>query len=116
MRQTQNVQYYQAKGIGDLVASTSPIVAAARTLNSPTLKPNQSLQGWADDGGWGMLGVIAVGLIVATGALSYQAGKAMAPSKIDAKTWGWIGVPVGLFTGPWGLGVMGIISNSKTGK
>jgi hypothetical protein len=49
------------------------------------------------------------------GALSYQVGKAIAPSRQDASTWGWIGVPVGLFTGVLGLGVMGVVANQKKG-
>jgi hypothetical protein len=35
----------------------------------------------------------------------------MAPSAAKETTWGWIGVPVGLFTGTLGLGIMGIVSN-----
>jgi len=50
---------------------------------------------------------------LAIAALSYQAGKAMAPSSSKEKLWGWIGVPVGLATGPIGLGIMGLVSNKK---
>jgi hypothetical protein len=57
-----------------------------------------------------MLAILGV-----AGALSYQAGKAIAPSRQDATTWGWIGVPVGLFTGVLGLGVMGIVANKRKG-
>jgi len=57
-----------------------------------------------------LLGLLILGAI---GALGYQAGKAMAPSSSDRTTWGWIGVPVTLFTGGIGLGVMGIVSNRK---
>jgi hypothetical protein len=64
--------------------------------------------------GLGAGAVVAVGvaILVLGGFLSYQAGKAMAPNRAGAKTWGWIGVPVGLFTGAPGLGVMGWISNA----
>ncbi len=114
MHQQQTVQYYQAvkPGVGQMFVSTSPIVAAARALNQRKLHMN-GVQGWSDDGGWAMLGVIAVGVIAVTGALCYQAGKAMAPNRSESKTWGWVGVPVGMLAGPWGLGVMGIISNSQ---
>ena len=109
IQQQPTVDYFQSiNGFGQLV-STTPIVAAARML-----KPNSGLG--ADDpsrDGWRDLAFVAVGVLAVTGILSYQAGKAMAPTKADRKMWGWVGVPVGMLTGPWGLGVMGIISNSK---
>lgn len=112
--QQQTVDYFQASPVGAIgqLVSTTPIVAAARLM-----KPNgvgQTGEGFTRDWGTGMmiLGVVVLGV---TGALSYQAGKAMAPSKAEGKTWGWVGVPVGMLTGPWGLGVMGIISNSRKG-
>ena len=58
---------------------------------------------------------LGIAIIVAAGALSYQAGKAMAPSGGNKSTWGMIGVPVGLFTGVLGLGVMGVVANQKKG-
>jgi hypothetical protein len=61
-------------------------------------------------GGTAMV-ALGVGILVVGGFLSYQAGKAMAPSGSKESTWGWIGVPVGLFTGTLGLGIMGIVSN-----
>lgn len=61
--------------------------------------------------GFTALGIAMLGL---AGYLSYQAGSAMAPGPARKKTWGWIGVPVGLLTGPIGLGVMGVISNQKS--
>lgn len=110
--QQSTVDYYQASPLGALgeIVTTTPIVAAARKL-----KPNGTGL-LSDDGSDTHIAtaVIIIGLGLA-GALSYQAGKAMAPSRADAKTWGWIGVPVGMFTGPLGLGLMGIISNSKKG-
>jgi len=55
--------------------------------------------------------VLAVGLIAGVGWLSYQAGSAMAPRPSSRKTWGMVGIPLGLFTGPLGLGIMGAVSN-----
>jgi hypothetical protein len=63
--------------------------------------------------GAGVVVAVGVGLLLVAGYLSYQAGKAMAPNRTKANTWGWIGVPVGLFTGAPGLGVMGWISNAQ---
>lgn len=57
--------------------------------------------------------VVVLGLLAVAGLLSYQAGKAMTPPGSSKKTWGWVGVPVGLITGAPGLGVMGWISNAK---
>jgi len=62
--------------------------------------------------GAGMIALL-VGGIALGGWLSYQAGKAMSPTTAGEKTWGWVGVPVGLFTGTLGLGIMGAVSNSK---
>ena len=58
---------------------------------------------------------IGLGILAIAGFLSYQAGKAMAPSPANRPTWGWIGVPVGPPTGPIGLGVMGLVSNQQRG-
>lgn len=113
--QVQTVDYYvqtPAQSVGQMVISTSPIVAAARTLNQRKLVSGVS-GGFGDQNSWALLGLIAVGVVAATGALCYQAGKAMAPNKGERKTWGWVGVPVGLLGGPIGLGVMGVISNSQ---
>jgi hypothetical protein len=59
---------------------------------------------------------LALAFLALGGYLSYQAGMAMTPGGSKPKTWGWIGVPVGLFTGPIGLGVMGIVSNRRKGR
>lgn len=60
--------------------------------------------------GTGVLGLVLLGL---AGALSYYAGAAMAPSRKGQKTWGLVGIPVGLLTGPIGLGVMGVVSMNR---
>jgi hypothetical protein len=54
---------------------------------------------------------IALVVLGVVGYLSYEVGSAMAPSGGKRSTWGLIGIPVGLFTGPIGLGVMAIVSN-----
>jgi hypothetical protein len=59
--------------------------------------------------------VLGIAILAGIGALSYQAGKAMAPSGSDKFTWGVVGVPVGLFTGAIGLGVMGLVANQRKG-
>jgi hypothetical protein len=57
-----------------------------------------------------LLGALVLGV---TCVLSWYAGAAMAPSPAAKRNWGLIGIPVGVFTGPWGLGVMGIVSMRK---
>jgi len=57
--------------------------------------------------------VFGLGALALVGWLSYQAGRAMTPSGGDKKTWGWVGVPAGLLTGPVGLGIMGALANKK---
>jgi len=52
------------------------------------------------------------GLLIMSGYLSYQAGKAMAPDQNSESSWGWTAVPVGMITGATGLGIMVIVSNS----
>lgn len=92
----------------------SPVFAAVKGLGAddPVLPgvsapSNQKMD--AGDMVW------AFAILGVAGALCYQAGKAIAPSRQDATTWGWIGVPVGLFTGVLGLGVMGVVSNHRKG-
>lgn len=111
--QAQTVDYFAAKSVGQMVVQASPIVAASRAFSRRRLAMNGVGQYGGSTDSWAVLGFVAVAAVVATGALCYQAGKAMAPNRSESKTWGWVGVPVGMLTGPWGLGVMGIISNSK---
>ena len=94
----------------------SPIVAAMKGLGddapvatAPTAAPVAAPGVTAGDVVW------TVAILGVVGALCYQAGKAISPSKQEASTWGWIGVPVGLFTGVLGLGVMGAVSNHRKG-
>ena len=56
------------------------------------------------------VGIVLLGL---SAALSYYAGAAMTPSGGKKTTWGIVGIPVGLLTGPIGLGVMGIVAMKK---
>jgi len=96
------------KGLGDDAAPSA--VAPTIPLPTPGIPgaPPSAVMG-PGDVVWTLmfLGVV--------GAVSYSAGKAMAPSREDRSTWGWIGVPVGLFGGVIGLGVMGAVSNGKKG-
>jgi hypothetical protein len=93
----------------------SPVMAAVKGLGADDVAvpgvtvsaPSQRMG--AGDIAWTMA------ILGVAGALCYQAGKAIAPSRQDATTWGWIGVPVGLFTGVLGLGVMGVVANQKKG-
>jgi len=55
--------------------------------------------------------VAAIGVIAVVGAIGYQIGKAMTPSGGKEMTWALVGVPVTLFTGPLGLGVMALYAN-----
>jgi hypothetical protein len=96
----------------------SPVVAAMKGLGAAdATAPAGAGPGFyaefsrAEAGAW--LYILAI--VAAAGALSYQAGKAMAPSGGDKSTWGLIGVPVGLFTGVIGLGFMGLVANQKKG-
>jgi hypothetical protein len=101
------------EGIGKLrLFALSPVVSAMRGLGDDPVIPGAPatpLIGRASgtDVVWAM---VILGLV---GAASYQAGKAIAPSHDARSTWGWIGVPVGLFTGVLGLGIMGYVANGK---
>lgn len=57
-----------------------------------------------------VVGVIILGVL---GFLSYEIGSAMTPSGSKKQTWGLVGIPVGVLTGPIGLGIMGIVSNHR---
>lgn len=60
---------------------------------------------------WTMPTWAAVLVVGAVGVLSYQIGKAMTPSGHKPMTWGLIAIPLGLFTGPLGLGGMAVYAN-----
>jgi hypothetical protein len=55
--------------------------------------------------GWAL---VVLGVV---GYLSYEVGTAMTPPGSKKTNWGLLGIPVGIFTGPIGLGVMAIVSN-----
>lgn len=88
----------------------NPGVAAMRGLGqaetpdappSPVMPPEpKKIPVWA-----------AVGILGLIGYLGYEIGSAMTPSGSKKTTWGLIGIPVTLFTGPLGLGVMAITRN-----
>ena len=112
--QQSTVDYYPAvrgaASLGQMVWQTTPIHMAQKALRGV----RRNGVGQTDvTMGAGTLAFVALAYIVVTGALSYQAGKAMSPNPKGRSTWGWVGVPVGVLTGPWGLGVMGIVSNSR---
>ena len=91
----------------------SPVVAAMKGLgDDASSAPSVSPPAVSVTGGDVIWTVAILGV---AGALCYQAGKAIAPSRQDAPTWGWIGVPVGLFTGVLGLGIMGVVANHRKG-
>jgi hypothetical protein len=106
VRQQQAAQ----SGLGkSRIFALSPVFAAMNGLGEAAADPSGTRPMTAGDVA---TAAMVIGIV---GALSYQAGKAIAPSRQDATTWGWIGVPVGLFTGVLGLGVMGVVSNQKKG-
>lgn len=88
------------------VMTASPFVGAMQMA-----RPAAGI-GQLDFGGrqWGFM---ALAFLAVAGVLSYQAGKAMAPSPADERTWAVVGVPVGLLTGVIGLGVMGWVSTTR---
>ena len=90
------------------LAFVSPVAAAAKIVQS-----NRPTHGVGQLGLGVGAAVTWIVLLGAGGWLSYQAGKAMAPSGSKKQTWGYIGVPVGLLTGHFGLGVMGFMANRK---
>jgi hypothetical protein len=108
----------QSVGAVDWLAS--PALATIRMAKNPACNGLGQVTD-VDEYGAGAAGALAggtmlvvfVGLTVLAGFLSYQAGKAMTPPGSKKTTWGWIGVPVGMFTGASGLGVMGWVSNAR---
>lgn len=95
---TQNVQLRPA------VAMLSPALAIQQMTGLGQTTDKQKLAIGAG------LGILLIGV---TAVLSYYAGAAMAPSPSGRKTWGIVGIPVGMFTGAWGLGVMGIVAGRR---
>jgi hypothetical protein len=59
--------------------------------------------------------VLGLLFLAGVGYLSYEVGVAMTPSGSNKLTWGLIGVPLGIFTGPVGLGVMALVANHRKG-
>jgi len=127
IRQIRGVgQYAQAAAGCEAVGAAdfifSPGIAAMRAARNQTrgcgaLGRGPDGLGQLDTAAGAMGGAMLAAMVVGTiivGALSYQAGKAMTPSGSSKKTWGWIGVPVGMFTGAGGLGIMGWVSNAKS--
>jgi hypothetical protein len=122
----QNFANPPPEQVSPLLVAISPAAAALHAvrglgtdpLPDPSLPPppppagTTAAQQWADQNKGAAL-AIGYGLLVLFGWLSYQAGSAMAPSAASKSTWGWVGVPVGILTGPIGLGIMGIVSNRK---
>lgn len=91
----------------------SPAYAVRESLKPrPTMGINGTVEMETDP----VLLAAGVAILCIVGALGYQAGSAMAPDRRDEKLWGWIGVPLGMFTGTIGLGIMGAASNMKRGR
>ena len=105
-----------ASGLGrSRLFALSPIVAAVKGLGDDTTAGPAAASAPASalmSGGDVLWTVAILGI---AGALCYQAGKALAPSRQDSTTWGVVAVPVGLFTGVLGLGVMGAVANHRKG-
>lgn len=105
-----NMQGVGAASAADVAAS--PLLAAIKVLRGanglgqdagPAVPPKPTAGTYA----------VVVAFLALGGFLSYQAGKAMTPQGGNEKTWSWAAVPVGLFTGVLGLGIMGAVSNAK---
>ena len=107
---------YKDGSLGQAVVSTSPVVVAARAMQNRQRHHAANGLGQIDNMDQTAFWIAAAIGLTVFGALSYQAGKAMSPNRKEAATWGWVGVPVGMITGPLGLGIMGIVSNAATGK
>lgn len=88
-----------AKTAADILYSMSPAAGAAKVAGIGTIDQRDTASA--------ALGLLYLGI---AGTLSYFAAAAMTPSGSKARTWGLIGIPVGLFTGPIGLGIMGIVA------
>lgn len=108
---TQYSMQRGSSGLGILGALGSPAIGAAKLAGLGQAQPAPNGARTAAMAGTGF--IIALALLGTAGFLSYQAGKAMAPTPADESKWGWWGIPAGLFLGPWGLGIMGVIANQK---
>lgn len=103
------------QGLGDASLADfagSPLLAGIKALRSGGMNGVGQVVPKPTTGQW----AIFIGVLAVSGFLSYQAGKAMAPSGSDSKKekiWGWVGIPVGLLTGVVGIGIMGAVSNYK---
>jgi hypothetical protein len=100
-----------AAGVGIVppgLAMISPAAAAVQVVQQ-----QRQAQGVGQTAGPLLGGLVVWAVLLGGGGfLSYQAAKAMAPGGKE-KTWGWIGVPVGILTGAFGLGIMGFVANRK---
>lgn len=93
-----------------LAKMRSDALSADPEPGTPPEQPQVQIPEWLT-GTTGL--VILGGVLVLAGALNYQMGKAMAPNKEKASSWGWLGVPLGFV--PLGLPIMAIVSNSSKG-
>jgi len=91
------------------LAFLSPAAAISQMTGLGRTQVGQDAYGGAPLAGAGI--VVGVALVGITAVLSYYAGAAMTPSGSKRKTWGIVGIPVGMLTGAWGLGVMGIVAS-----
>jgi hypothetical protein len=112
--------YYQSRAAGCPTPSVAEMLTSPATAGLGLLRnPSCTARGYNGLGqaemamASGLVVAVGIGLLLASGWLSYQAGKAMAPNVAKQKKWGWIGVPVGMLTGAPGLGIMGWVSNSR---
>jgi len=118
--QESTVDYFQSvhpslEGLGDYFENTTPIMLAAKKFREKRQQQQMAPNGVNGDVDFNSAGVyiVGIGIVVLAGALSYQAGKAMAPKKSSENSWGWVAVPLGLFMPlGMGLGIMGAVANS----
>jgi hypothetical protein len=127
--QQQSTQYYQAAppmrgvspqgplhavkdgSLGDIVYG-SPLLSLAKRAHRARQGTGAAGDAFAPEITQEMV-VTSVVLVALTGALYYQAGKAMQPA--GSENWGWWGALWGIVGGPLGIGIMGAVANSKKG-
>lgn len=118
VQRRSTVDYFPAatavEGVEKFFANTTPIAIAAQKLRHRRQFAANGLGADGDKEISTSTYAAAFVLLIGLGVLSYQAGKAMAPTKQDESTWGIVGIPMGLLL-PFGmgLGVMGTISNRR---